>query len=335
MKRAQRILYAKIANRTTAMAACVNALDNAVNRKGKEVASAKDIYDDLVELEKEMGEISYRHGIMSVRTKHIKFEGVELGQFDIRVNLSSMAGSQDSNPMMAEAVTPNCASTDDDVTHPHVCGGHVCMGDGGGAIFMALETGRIFDYFILIRAVLETYNPHGPYVSIDSWYEEDEEGYGECYECGCRAHEDEMYWCEDCNHNYCDECFNRCGICGHITCPRCAYRCKDCSKSLCEECGISCEDCGESLCEDCIHDCEACNSPVCCRCLTECGDCGTVMCKGCAEEHICDPEEVEKESDEDDEEQEQATIAGPEEETSNSSSPAVHPVCLEQAAVVP
>ncbi len=34
----------------------------------------------------------------------------------------------------------------------------------------ALTEGRLLDFFMIVRQVLQTYSPDSPYVSLDDWY---------------------------------------------------------------------------------------------------------------------------------------------------------------------
>jgi hypothetical protein len=65
-----------------------------------------------------------------------------------------------------EAVDPNPATNDEEVTHPHVKSNGLCAGDATVPIQAALQDGRICDAMLLVNAVLQHYNPASPYVSL-------------------------------------------------------------------------------------------------------------------------------------------------------------------------
>jgi hypothetical protein len=64
------------------------------------------------------------------------------------------------------------------VTHPHVCNGQLCEGDGAAPIKAALGSGRLLDFFVLVGQILETYNDASAHVTLDNW-----EGRS-CNDCG-------------------------------------------------------------------------------------------------------------------------------------------------------
>ena len=82
--------------------------------------------------------------------------------------------------------------SNEDVTHPHVSDEAVCEGDGRVPIRKALEQGRLLDFFVIVRNLLQTYNSGSPFVSLDDW-----EGI-RCADCGASAGEDERWTCVKC-----------------------------------------------------------------------------------------------------------------------------------------
>src|SRR5690606_3706651 len=97
---------------------------------------------------------------VTVVTDDIQLEGIPLGPFKIKLDWSRLGDSQ---PYEVIAVEANPASSSDDVTHPHVQDNRLCEGDGRQALQKALAQGRLFDFFVLVRQILTTYNPSSAY----------------------------------------------------------------------------------------------------------------------------------------------------------------------------
>ena len=57
------------------------------------------------------------------------------------------------------ALDPHPAGSDESVTHPHVRDEQLCAGDAAAAIRSALAGGRICDFFLLVRSVLDRIQP--------------------------------------------------------------------------------------------------------------------------------------------------------------------------------
>ena len=103
---------------------------------------------------------------LSVLTEPIDLQGTHLGPFRIvlRWNRLRQRRSYD-----VEASEPNPAQGEEEITHPHVQGRQLCEGEGAICIKAALSQGRIFDFFLLVKQILETYNPSSAYISLDRW----------------------------------------------------------------------------------------------------------------------------------------------------------------------
>lgn len=213
----------------------------------------RDLFQELIATEQDLGPIEWDriHQRISVTTESIELEGILLGSFRIDLLLHRIPGREPSDWFRIEALEPNPAASNEDVTHPHVDGGRLCAGEAWQPINNALTDGRISEFFAVIHSVLQTYNPHSPYVKLEDWC-------GTlCSDCGYVMSEGDRYWCEQCERDFCDECISSCACC---------------STSLC---------CG------CLGKCEFCDEPVCDDCLTKCTECGEVCCKPCLDEGLC------------------------------------------------
>ncbi len=146
------------------------------------VASLPSIMADLRALHDEFDEVSIdlRRRMISVTTEPIILEGVELGPFAIEWSWMAM---ERPSPYRVWAIEPNTATSNESATHPHVSSGRLCEGEASHSIRQALSEGRLFDFFLIVRQVLRTYNAGSAYVPIDEWYGPP------CQECGTCARE--------------------------------------------------------------------------------------------------------------------------------------------------
>ena len=222
--------------------------------------SLRQLYEELSQLQSEFGQVMYdlQERIISVSTDPIELEGVFLGDFEIGLEIDQLAQLQRGSAFRISALDPHPAATNESVTHPHVSEECLCAGDAHTAIIQALATGRLCDAFLLVRSVLETYNPLSPYVSLDQW-----DGVA-CYDCGYIIHEEDTYYCECCDHHFCSECFSYCRGCDASYCRGCLTSCPVCGELFCEACMSSCSECDETMCILCLEDgvCSSCKEEL-------------------------------------------------------------------------
>lgn len=241
-------------------------------RRRPPLPSMRDLVADLSQLEDEFGELKYDRPeqALSVVTEPIELEDIYLGDFEIRLQLDLLDRIGRGPVYRVVALDPHPAGGNDSVTHPHVQDETLCAGDAGAAIDTALSSGRLCDFFMLVRSVLQHYNPDSPYVSLDRW-----EGIT-CADCGYTVNEEDVYYC-------------------HL-----------CDAPLCEDCAGSCFVCEETTCGSCMDTCPVCEEPVCRACMTTCPECGEVLCRACFEDHSC---ACGNEEDDDEQEKRQETEA--------------------------
>lgn len=215
------------------------------------------VVDDLAALETEFDDVEFdlRAKELSVVTDAIELDELALGRFQIRLRWARL---DESRPYVVEALDPNPAVTDDSVTHPHVRDSVLCEGDGKAAIRTALEEGRLFDFFLLVRQILETYNSSSAYVQVKEW------AGVTCVDCGSTTDRDEASYCERCESDLCSDCVSCCGECGRTSCSECRTVCQGCSSDYCRGCLKDCDACGESFCNECLTDglCETCRETL-------------------------------------------------------------------------
>lgn len=213
------------------------------------VPSLRSILEDLRFLGEEFPEVEVdlRHAEITAITEPIILDSIELGRFAIILDWSA---SGRPHPYRIVAQEPNPASSNDEVIHPHVTSDYLCEGEAEGAIRTALEQGRLFDFFLLVRQVLMTYNSASAYVRLENW-------------SGIS-----------------------CGDCGSLT--EDSDYCTSCESTLCPECSIGCLDCGDRYCLGCLGPCCGCADLYCPSCLRPCEGCSQHFCSGCLDEnHNC------------------------------------------------
>ena len=213
------------------------------------VPTLREIVAELDQLAEEFDEVRYapKERALSVVTEAIELEDTYLGEFEIRLDLNKLAEPQRSSAYAVIALDPHPATCNDAVTHPHVSDERLCTGDGGAAIGAALAGGRICDFFQLVNAILTTYNPSSPYVSLADW-----DGRA-CYDCGCTVGADDTLWCTSCERDFCENCTSYCRRCDDTTCAGCLKECPVCRESVCPSCMTHCESCGETICRSCAE----------------------------------------------------------------------------------
>lgn len=220
------------------------------------VASASDIFADLMTLQEEFEEASIdrREETISVTTAPIELEGVYLGPFEI---VLEWLGTESEHALRYRVVAldPHPAASNDAVTHPHVQDEAVCEGDGRHAIRIALQQGRFLDLFLIVANLLQTYNDGSPYVALSDWH-----GIP-CHDCGATMLEGEWWSCEKCDARICEHCY---------------IHCSECDGYFCSSCSSVCDTCGDRFCDSCVAVCSECLNPNCQQCLDEherCPDC--------------------------------------------------------------
>ncbi|GAG06454.1 unnamed protein product, partial [marine sediment metagenome] len=180
----------------------IQQVEQAVQACNVKVPSVTEVYEELTQADEEFDGLVYhkKGDLLAVTTEPIELQDVYLGEFEIQLHVPSLAEMRYNSVYRIFALDPHPAGSNECVTHPHVSDEQLCPGDAGAAINMALTAGRICDFFQLVNAVITTYNPDSPHISLDRW-----NGVS-CYECGYVANSDETYWCTSCDQDYCSEC---------------------------------------------------------------------------------------------------------------------------------
>lgn len=220
----------------------------------QKLPTQRDVFQELIALEDEFDEVRLeRKGPLSVVTEPIILDGFDLGRFEIALDVDwdprRTWGSYE-----VIALDPNAAASSSDTTHPHVQANQLCEGEGRSAIRRALREGRLLDFFVLVRQILQTYNAASAYVSLESW------SGVQCRDCGELVGEDDRDYCEPC---------------GTDVCTSCSFTCAACDRSCCSECSEACSGCEDRFCPGCVEACAGCREPFCQECLTDekCSSC--------------------------------------------------------------
>jgi hypothetical protein len=216
-----------------------------------------DIHSELMAAQDEFGEVDFdrnqRH--ISVITDRIELDGVNLGQFRIELDLDAFSQETPDRWFQVIALDPNTPTDNEAVTHPHISDDRLCGGDGECAIEQALREGRICDFFVLVRSVLQTYNEDSAYVRLEEW-----DGRS-CADCGYISSGDNFSFCEGCEKDYCEECISGCASCDYTLCRGCLVTSQLSRERYCDDCASQCAECGrvagatelcDDLCETCL-----------------------------------------------------------------------------------
>lgn len=245
-------------------------LENAARRFTQPLPTApspRQILGELDQIQAEFGQWQYGRADheLIVQTEPITLQGIDLGPFEIRLDLRRLAETGGRGVFCMVALEPNPPASAENVTHPHVSDQRLCEGEAAQPIRHALASGRLADFFLLVRGVLTTYNPDSPYVSLDQWEGEP------CADCGYVMDREESYFCQPCEREYCCECIGSCHDCGTSRCLTCLERCPSCKQAFCSDCLARCPECEDSFCQSCLD--EACQ-----------------LCPGCLEQKEIDDE---------------------------------------------
>jgi hypothetical protein len=221
-----------------------------VNADETVLPKLSDIYAELIQIEQEFGEIKFdsNEKALSVITEPITLNDIPLGPFEVKLSIDQISRLYNDTPYCIIALEPNPAGSNEEVTHPHVSAERLCEGDGHVAIRSAIEQGRFCDFFTMAVTILQTYNPGSPYISLDEW-----QGTS-CYDCGCTVSNDDCYYCEYCDRDYCSSCSSYCQRCDTTVCLGCSYECPSCDELVCHNCTVKCKECDEMFCKNCVDE---------------------------------------------------------------------------------
>lgn len=220
-------------------------------------ASVPEILADLIAIDEEFAEFAWsgKDRTLTATTLPITLEGVRLGRFAIELRWENLRPPR-RGCYRVMARDPHPSGLDEDVMHPHVQGEWLCEGDAQPAIQQALSQGRLLDFFVIVRSVLETYNDSSPYVSLADWDDV------RCGDCDASVAADDVSDCCGCNVRLCEECRSSCSACSDGYCSGCLCRCAVCDDDYCSSCLESCVACNARTCSSCLHSdlrCETCH----------------------------------------------------------------------------
>ena len=218
-----------------------------------------DIIRELQQLRDEFDDWSFDETTqkLTVVTDPITLEDIDLGVFHIVLDIGKLSSSNN-RAYTVEAQVPNRPAGNESVSHPHVSDDALCAGEAAVPIRRALADGRFCDFFLLVKGVLEHYNPGSAYVRLEDWHGTP------CYDCGDRTDAEELCSCHHCDHEFCAQCSSSCEVCSASRCNDCLSMCARCDRSVCESCRGYCKACRKSCCHDCLNTngiCTECANP--------------------------------------------------------------------------
>jgi hypothetical protein len=213
----------------------------------------RDFYQDLVQLHEEFPKVkvNWDDSVLIVVTDFITLNQVKLGAFSLQFHWKQWTEDPNLACLQVIAEEPNNPEQNEEVTHPHVRDKELCLGDAQLSLQKALEDGRIAEAFLIIRAVLNNYNPGSAYVRLEEWHG------SPCYDCGQYSHDEDRSYCHVCHHDFCQECIHSCSSCDEFQCLNCMDSCSTCGDRCCSAClELTCTD--HSVCRSCRETCPGC-----------------------------------------------------------------------------
>lgn len=251
---AQRYLRRQMSAQLTLFSRYLDSTLAALSREpsSREEPKVRLLYDELVAVEAEFEhfEFDLRSLSFQVVSPEICLRDIEFGRFEIILDGAQLPQLG----LRVRALTPHGAASRNEVTHPHVLGEELCLGNADAPLKSAIQSGRLFDAFQIIQQTLATYNEESPYVSLDSW-----EGVT-CYACGARSDADDADSCRFCQESVCNDCMDCCSRCSSSCCQSCLKTCGECDRCVCPGCLSECQSCFQSACRHCL------TSGLCGRC---------------------------------------------------------------------
>jgi hypothetical protein len=227
------------------------------------IPTLRELFEELLAIEEDFDSLSIDHseGTIAVLTDAIQLEGVDLGRFLIELSYGAIGDLSHERWFKAIAQDPRNPSHDSSITHPHVCDDRVCTGDATMPIRLALTAGRLSEFFLLVRSVLQTYNADSAYVRLEDW-----DGIS-CADCGECCSPNDACWCEGCEKDHCEDCIRCCVDCSQSGCRSCLKASELTRDWVCSSCEATCDDCGRfgakcelnenGLCDDCQAEADA------------------------------------------------------------------------------
>jgi hypothetical protein len=212
------------------------------------VSTAGVIAADLLALagEFEAVAIDLKEKTIKVQTEEIVLQEIHLGAFRIVLHWERIGAGRAYDVV---ALAANCPAGRSDVTHPHVEDHQLCEGAGAPAIRSALNSGRLLDFFVMVRQILQTYNGGSAYVPLSDWSGSEDVT---CTDCGCFMSSEEARTCERCDARVCTDCEASCRDCGRYVCCECCGVCAKCSSNFCQTCLNEVADSRRLICDGCL-----------------------------------------------------------------------------------
>ena len=249
--------------------------------------SAKEAINEIRAVNKSWKGVTFRDGVLKVPIHNVCLsddnEEVELGSFAIALRLD--------NPISNGMYIYNLDGPESNggYIHPHVSGNTLCTGDGQDLLRDAICQGRLEDYFTIVEAILRTYNDDSPHEALRAWCEEDHGGEFYCDQCEEWRCDEESCYCEGCNTDYCEHCFegSGCNECNSLLCGECITSCNDCNETVCKECAVMCCGCNNDSCQSCLTQCSVCDESHCGSCNESCMNCADSVCDNCSKNCGC------------------------------------------------
>jgi hypothetical protein len=130
------------------------------------IPSLPEIIEEIRAINSNWPDVSFRNNKLYIKITKVILsddnESVNLGDFNMVFDVH--------NRLTVESIDQITAK--EGACHPHINGSNeLCTGDGQDAMSMALDQGRLEDYFRIVESIVRTYNDDSPYTHLREWYD--------------------------------------------------------------------------------------------------------------------------------------------------------------------
>jgi len=266
--------------------------DPARKREQEQKELTASIYESLTSLQVSnmFSSVTYslRPPIITAVTKPITIDDddegyFELGAYSIVLDVNTIvSASRTIENGRRAAYTVSALEPLDGCTsqgHPHVSNNRLCEGEAVDAVRFALTRCMFDEFFSIVYATLQTYNPDSAYIRLGEMrgQEDEDEDESECEICSSTVSSDSLYTCDVCSDATCANCRVWCELGQASLCNNCASR-----KIACRLFSGTCRHFGESGCYVArTATCNRCGDTVAATSVATCTRGSIVLCGIC------------------------------------------------------
>lgn len=251
------------------------------------IPSKKQLKDELTAVARDFPEVDFSKSDGITVTMPIVIADYDFGLFDVTLKDQPLSSIDGQFEMYATSREQRYKV--DGFYHPHIGeNGFVCLGSARPHFEDVWRMGRLYDLFLMVHALLQTYNPASPFVELTELVNAEEES---CSVCGQFRNRCLLIECQVCNELVCSDCINYCeyyAYCANcetdLPAPRC-YKLNCLGGHNCP--AIKCDICGSAKTAEALLQCVG-DATICLECAErlkrsdqkcdKCNACGTTVC---------------------------------------------------------